>query len=108
MYVCGARGRAPEIAAFDMTTVSTVLTRLSRISALGATVFDRTFKDLGCLRRSVTDIGLPFAFGYALYRLSKLSVWWLRLGIQLERIQPGHPQQNGRHEPMHFTLKQEA
>src|SRR5262249_12699805 len=40
--------------------------------------------------------------------LSKLSVWWLRLGIQIERIQPGHPQQNGRHERMHLTLKREA
>jgi putative transposase len=40
--------------------------------------------------------------------LSKLSVWWLRLGIQLERITPGHPEQNGRHERMHLTLKTEA
>jgi putative transposase len=40
--------------------------------------------------------------------LSKLSVWWLRLGIGIERIQPGQPQQNGRHERMHLTLKQEA
>ena len=39
---------------------------------------------------------------------SKLAVWWLRLGIQIERIQPGHPQQNGRHERMHLTLKKEA
>jgi transposase InsO family protein len=43
-----------------------------------------------------------------LYRLSKLSVWWLRLGIQIEPIQPGHPQQNGRLERMHLTLKREA
>lgn len=42
------------------------------------------------------------------HRLSKLSVWWLRLGIQLERITPGHPEQNGRHERMHLTLKTEA
>jgi transposase InsO family protein len=39
--------------------------------------------------------------------LSKLAVWWLRLGIQIERITPGHPQQNGRHERMHLTLKRE-
>jgi transposase InsO family protein len=39
---------------------------------------------------------------------SKLSVWWLRLGIAIERIKPGHPQQNGRHERMHLTLKREA
>jgi hypothetical protein len=43
-----------------------------------------------------------------LFNLSKLSVWWLRLGIAIERIQPGHPQQNGRHERMHLTLKNEA
>ncbi len=40
--------------------------------------------------------------------LSKLSVWWLRLGIGIERIKPGNPQQNGRHERMHLTLKKEA
>ena len=40
--------------------------------------------------------------------MSKLSVWWLRLGIEIERIKPGHPQQNGRHERMHLTLKREA
>ena len=51
---------------------------------------------------------MPFASAYALYGLSKLAVWWLRLGIQIERIQPGHPQQNGRHERMHLALKQAA
>ena len=40
--------------------------------------------------------------------MSKLSVWWLKLGIHIERIKPGHPQQNGRHERMHLTLKREA
>jgi putative transposase len=40
--------------------------------------------------------------------VSKLSVWWLRLGIQIERIRPGHPEQNGRHERMHLTRKQEV
>jgi hypothetical protein len=43
-----------------------------------------------------------------LYNLSPLSVWWLRLGIAIERIKPGHPQQNGRHERMHLTLKKET
>jgi hypothetical protein len=43
-----------------------------------------------------------------LFNLSKLSVWWLRLGIAIERIKPGNPQQNGRHERMHLTLKKEA
>ena len=43
-----------------------------------------------------------------LFTLSKLSVWWLRLGIDIERIKPGHPEQNGRHERMHLTLKKET
>ena len=55
-----------------------------------------------------TDNGVPFASAHALYGLSKLAVWWLRLGIQIERIAPGHPEQNGRHERMHLTLKTEA
>ena len=54
------------------------------------------------------DDGLPFASPNGLYNLSKLSVWWLRLGINIERIKPGHPQQNGRHERMHLTLKKET
>ena len=40
--------------------------------------------------------------------MTKLSVWWIRLGIKLERITPGNPQENGRHERMHRTLKLEA
>jgi putative transposase len=55
-----------------------------------------------------TDNGVPFASAHAIYGLSKLAVWWLRLRIQIERIQPGHPQENGRHERMHLTLKKEA
>jgi putative transposase len=72
------------------------------------TVFERTFKEFGLPQAIRTDNGLPFASGHALYGLSKLSVWWLRLGIQIERIKPGHPEQNGRHERMHLTLKKEA
>jgi hypothetical protein len=55
-----------------------------------------------------SDNGVPFASPNALFNLSKLAVWWLRLGIAIERIKPGHPQQNGRHERMHLTLKKEA
>jgi putative transposase len=72
------------------------------------TVFERTFKGFGLPHTIRTDNGVPFASAHALYGLSKLSVWWLRLGIHIERIQPGHPQQNGRHERMHLTLKTEA
>ncbi len=72
------------------------------------TVFERTFKEFGLPRVIRTDNGVPFASAHAIYGLSKLSVWWLRLGIAIERITPGHPEQNGRHERMHLTLKQEA
>ncbi len=71
-------------------------------------VFERAFKDFGLPRAIRTDNGVPFASAHALYGLSKLAVWWLRLGIQIERIRPGHPEQNGRHERMHLTLKTEA
>lgn len=72
------------------------------------TVFERTFQDFGVPAMIHTDNGVPFASAHALYGLSKLSVWWLRLGIALERSKPGHPQDNGRHERMHRTLKAEA
>ncbi len=72
------------------------------------TVFERVFKDFGLPQAIRTDNGVPFASPHALFGLSKLAVWWLRLGIHIERIQPGHPQQNGRHERMHLTLKKEA
>jgi putative transposase len=72
------------------------------------TVFERTFKEFGLPDRIRTDNGVPFASPNSLFGLSKLSVWWLRLGIQIERIKPGHPEQNGRHERMHLTLKREA
>jgi transposase InsO family protein len=70
--------------------------------------FRRIFTEHGLPAAIRSDNGLPFASPNGLYNLSKLSVWWLRLGIGLERIRPGHPQQNGRHERMHLTLKKEA
>jgi putative transposase len=71
-------------------------------------VFESTFKEFGLPRAIRTDNGVPFAGPNALFNLSKLSVWWLRLGIEIERIKPGNPQQNGRHERMHLTLKLET
>ncbi|WP_411909009.1 MULTISPECIES: helix-turn-helix domain-containing protein [unclassified Mesorhizobium] len=76
--------------------------------AYAFTVFESVFKEFGLPRAIRTDNGVPFASPNALFNLSKLSVWWLRLGIDIERIQPGCPQQNGRHERMHLTLKKEA
>ncbi len=68
--------------------------------------FERLFSERGLPAAIRSDNGVPFASPNALYQLSRLSVWWLRLGIHVERIKPGHPQQNGRHERMHRTLKQ--
>ncbi len=65
--------------------------------------FVRLFKDRGQPSAIRSDDGLPFASPNGQYNLSKLSVFWLRLGIAIE---PGQPQQNGRHERMHRTLKQ--
>lgn len=74
--------------------------------AIGA--FEQLFKERGLPNAIRSDNGVPFASPNGLYNLSRLSVWWLRLGIQIERIKPGRPQQNGRHERMHLTLKKEA
>ena len=76
--------------------------------ATAFTAFERLFAERGLPDAIRTDNGLPFASPNGLYNLSKLSVWWLRLGIAIERIKPGKPTQNGRHERMHLTLKKEA
>ena len=70
--------------------------------------FEQLFAERGLPQAIRSDNGVPFASPNALFNLSKLSVWWLRLGVSIERIRPGHPQQNGRHERMHLTLKKEA
>jgi transposase InsO family protein len=75
---------------------------------LAFTAFERLFEERGLPAAIRSDNGVPFASPNALFNLSKLSVWWLRLGIEIERIKPGKPQQNGRHERMHLTLKKEA
>ena len=69
--------------------------------------FTRLFQEYGLPERIRTDNGVPFASN-ALARLSTLSVWWVKLGIYPEQIEPGKPQQNGKHERMHRTLKKEA
>ena len=68
--------------------------------------FEQLFGERGLPMAIRSDNGVPFASPNALFNLSKLSVWWLRLGISIERIKPGNPQQNGRHERMHRTLKE--
>jgi transposase InsO family protein len=67
--------------------------------------FEWTFREYGLPEAIRTDNGVPFA-STALGGLSRLSVWFIKLGIRPERILPGHPEQNGRHERMHRTLKE--
>lgn len=69
--------------------------------------FECLFREFGLPQRIRTDNGVPFAT-YALGRLSRLSAWWIRLGIQPELIEPARPQQNGAHERLHRTLKTET
>lgn len=71
-------------------------------------IFEEAFEEYGLPLAIRTDNGTPFASGNSTWNLSRLSVWWMRLGIKLERIEPGKPQQNGRHERMHRTLKFET
>jgi putative transposase len=70
--------------------------------------FQRLFREYGLPEAIRTDNGTPFAAPTAIGRLSRLSVWWIRLGIRPELTQPSHPEQNGSHERMHRTLKAET
>jgi putative transposase len=71
-------------------------------------VVERAFRELGLPRAIRSDNGTPFASSSSPGGLTRLSVHWVKLGIRLERIEPGAPQQNGRHERMHATLKAET
>lgn len=70
-------------------------------------VFESAFREFGLPLRMRSDNGTPFA-STSIGGLSRLSVWWIKLGITPERIELGHPEQNGRHERMHRTLKAEV
>jgi transposase InsO family protein len=69
--------------------------------------FETVFRTYGLPQAIRTDNGTPFA-SVGAGGLTRLSAWWVKLGINLERIKPGHPEQNGRHERMHLTLKQDC
>ena len=69
--------------------------------------FEYLFQEYGLPWRIRTDNGTPFA-SIAVGGLTRLSKWWVRLGILPERIEPGRPQQNGQHERMHKTLKEDT
>ena len=68
-------------------------------------VVEKLFRSFGLPKAIRSDNGEPFAAATSPGRLSQLSVWWTKLGINVECIDPGKPQQNGRHERMHLTLK---
>jgi len=70
-------------------------------------IFEAVFREYGMPQAMRSDNGPPFA-STAIAGLSRLAVWWIKLGIVPERIEAGHPEQNGRHERMHRTLKQEV
>ena len=69
--------------------------------------FEAAFEQFGLPKAIRTDNGIPFSSS-SILGFSKLSVWWMRLGIEVERIHPGCPQENGRHERMHLTLKRDV
>jgi transposase InsO family protein len=99
---------------YPLTLADGYSRRLLRCQALTSTqvaesrpVFVRAFEEYGLPTRIRSDNGVPFA-SQALGRLSALSVWWIRLGILPDLIEPASPQQHGRHERMHRTLKRET
>lgn len=70
--------------------------------------FEKLFEKYGLPGKILSDGGSPFSSAHSVRRLSRLSVWWIRLGIEPILIQPGRPDQNGSHERMHRTLKAET
>ena len=84
-----------------------VSARLSTKQVEAHPIFERLFREYGLPKAIRTDNGAPFATP-AFCGLSKLSVWWIKLGIRHQRIEPGRPEQNGAHERMHRTLKAET
>ena len=108
-------GRSPRRYCYPLTISDSVSRYLLSCEALESVkvngafpVFERVFKEYGLPKAIRTDNGAPFSSALGLFGLSTLSVWWLRLGIKIERIRPGHPEENGRHERVHRTIKKEA
>ena len=100
--------RCDPLTVLDAASRYVLCCRITAPTALGVRPwFERLFREYGLPRALRTDNGSPFA-STGPGRLTRLAVWWLKLGIQLDRIDPGHPEQNGRHERFHLTLQQEA
>lgn len=99
---------------YPLTVVDTYSRYVLECRALKSTsspacmrAFRQLFRSVGLPEAILSDNGVPFAQP-ALGRLSRLAVWWIKLGIRPLRIQPGHPEQNPRHERMHRELKRET
>ena len=107
--------KAGDGARIDPLTITDAWSRyLLRCQAVAKTdtervraIFEAAFREYGLPEAIRTDNGPPFASS-AVGGLSRLAVWWIKLGIVPERIEAGHPEQNGRHERMHRTLKQDC
>ena len=114
-WACDFKGwmRTTDGERIDPLTISDTCSRyLLRCQAVSKTdtarvqaIFEAAFREYGMPAAVRSDNGPPFA-SCALAGLSRLSVWWIKLGIVPQRIAAGHPEQNGRHERMHRTLKE--
>jgi len=114
-WACDFKGwmRTTDGDRIDPLTISDSASRyLLRCQAVSKTdtarvqaIFEAAFREYGMPSAVRSDNGPPFA-SCAVAGLSRLSVWWIKLGILPQRIAAGHPEQNGRHERMHRTLKE--
>jgi transposase InsO family protein len=108
-FLCGNGDRCDPLTVSDAATRYLLCCQALKATGTAAVQAEmtRVFRRYGVPERLRSDNGSPFA-STGLGGLTKLSVWWIKLGIVPERIEPGEPQQNGRHERMHRTLKQET
>lgn len=108
-FRCGGRRRCDPLTVSDAATRYLLCCRGldGANTAAVQSELERVFRCYGLPERMRSDNGSPFA-STGMGGLTRLSVWWIKLGILPERIEPGKPQQNGRHERMHRTLKQET
>ena len=108
-FWAGDGGRCDPLTVTDHA--SRFLLRCQLVPALSEAcvrpIFEAAFREYGLPRAILTDNGAPFATT-GLHGLPRLAVWWIKLGIHPERTDPGHPEQNGRHERMHGTLAAET
>jgi putative transposase len=118
LWAADYKGQFPtldRVWCYPLTLLDHVSRRCLALQALRSTegpgaqeVFERAFRDGGLPLLILTDNGAPFVAARGLHGLTKLSVWWIRLGIRPVRTEPASPEQNGAHERFHRTLKAET